>query len=73
MKKKRKKGGDCAKVGHETAEEDNEKTLRKWNHREKRGNTMSWQDYYKSHVMSAQDAAKILQSGDCFWFPLLMG
>jgi 4-hydroxybutyrate CoA-transferase len=34
---------------------------------------MSWQDYYKSHVMSAQDAAKILQSGDCFWFPLLMG
>ncbi len=34
---------------------------------------MSWQDYYKSHTMSAQDAAKILQSGDCFWFPLLMG
>jgi len=34
---------------------------------------MSWQDYYKSRVMSAQDAAKILQSGDCFWFPLLMG
>jgi 4-hydroxybutyrate CoA-transferase len=23
--------------------------------------------------MSAQDAAKILQSGDCFWFPLLLG
>ena len=23
--------------------------------------------------MSAQDAAKILKSGDCFWFPLLMG
>ncbi len=34
---------------------------------------MSWQDYYKSRLMSAQDAAKILQSGDCFWFPLLMG
>lgn len=34
---------------------------------------MSWQDYYKSHVMSAQEAANILQSGDCFWFPLLMG
>ena len=34
---------------------------------------MSWQDYYKSRVMSAQDAAKILQSGDFFWFPLMLG
>lgn len=34
---------------------------------------MSWQDYYKSRVMSAQDAAKILQSGDCFMFPLMLG
>ena len=38
-----------------------------------RGNIMNWQDYYQSRVMSAQEAANILQSGDCFWFPLLMG
>ncbi|MCX5858229.1 MAG: 4-hydroxybutyrate CoA-transferase [Deltaproteobacteria bacterium] len=34
---------------------------------------MSWQEDYKSKLMSAQEAAKILQSGDCFWFPLLLG
>jgi 4-hydroxybutyrate CoA-transferase len=34
---------------------------------------MSWKEIYQSKLMSAQDAAKILQSGDCFWFPLLLG
>ncbi|PKN73439.1 MAG: 4-hydroxybutyrate CoA-transferase [Deltaproteobacteria bacterium HGW-Deltaproteobacteria-10] len=34
---------------------------------------MNWQDYYKSHLISAQEAAKIVQSGDCFWTPLCLG
>lgn len=34
---------------------------------------MSWKDYYKSRLMSAQEAAKIIQSGDRFWFPLCLG
>jgi 4-hydroxybutyrate CoA-transferase len=34
---------------------------------------MSWQETYKSRLMSAQDAAKIVQSGDCMWTPLLLG
>jgi 4-hydroxybutyrate CoA-transferase len=34
---------------------------------------MTLQDYYESRVMSAEEAAKILQPGDCFWFPLLLG
>jgi acyl-CoA hydrolase len=34
---------------------------------------MSWKDIYKSRVMSAQEAAKIIQSGDRFWTPLALG
>jgi acyl-CoA hydrolase len=34
---------------------------------------MSWNEIYQSKLMSAQEAAKIIQSGDCFWFPLLQG
>jgi len=34
---------------------------------------MSWKDYYKSRLMSAQEAAKIVKSGDRFWTSLLMG
>ncbi|MDQ5984551.1 MAG: putative butyrate:acetyl-CoA coenzyme A-transferase [Syntrophus sp. SKADARSKE-3] len=34
---------------------------------------MSWQELYNSRLMSAQDAAKIVQSGDCFWTPLNLG
>jgi 4-hydroxybutyrate CoA-transferase len=34
---------------------------------------MSWEDIYKSRLMSAQDAAKIIQSGDRFWTPLCLG
>ncbi len=34
---------------------------------------MSWKDIYNSRLMSAQEAAKIVQSGDRFWTPLLLG
>ena len=34
---------------------------------------MGWQDIYKSRLMPAEEAAKIIQNGDCFWTPLLMG
>jgi 4-hydroxybutyrate CoA-transferase len=34
---------------------------------------MSWQDLYKSRLMTAQDAAKNVHSGDCIWFPLCLG
>ena len=34
---------------------------------------MSWQEIYKSRMMSAQDAAKIIKSGDRFWTPLCLG
>jgi 4-hydroxybutyrate CoA-transferase len=34
---------------------------------------MSWQEIYKSRLMTAQEAAKIVQSGDCMWTPLLLG
>ncbi|MDD5233294.1 MAG: acetyl-CoA hydrolase/transferase C-terminal domain-containing protein [Syntrophales bacterium] len=34
---------------------------------------MSWKDIYKSRLMSAQDAAKLVKSGDCFWTPLMLG
>ncbi len=34
---------------------------------------MSWQEEYKRKSMSAQEAAKIVQSGDCFWTPLCLG
>jgi 4-hydroxybutyrate CoA-transferase len=34
---------------------------------------MSWQDIYKSRLMTAQEAAKIVQSGDFMWTPLLLG
>ena len=34
---------------------------------------MSWREYYNSRLMSAQEAAKIVKSGDCFWTPLLLG
>ncbi len=31
---------------------------------------MSWKDIFNSRLMSAQEAAKIVQSGDRFWTPL---
>jgi 4-hydroxybutyrate CoA-transferase len=34
---------------------------------------MSWQEIYKSRLMTAQEAARIVQSGDCMWTPLLLG
>ena len=34
---------------------------------------MSWKDIYQSKIMSAQEAAKIIQSGDRFWTPLCLG
>jgi 4-hydroxybutyrate CoA-transferase len=34
---------------------------------------MSWKEYYKSRVMTAQEAAKLVQSGDCLWTPLALG
>jgi 4-hydroxybutyrate CoA-transferase len=34
---------------------------------------MSWQEHYKSRLMTAQEAAKNVQSGDCIWFPLCLG
>ena len=34
---------------------------------------MSWQEIYKSRLMTAQEAAKIVKSGDCMWTPLLLG
>jgi 4-hydroxybutyrate CoA-transferase len=34
---------------------------------------MSWQEIYKSRLMTAQEAAKIVKSGDLMWTPLLLG
>jgi len=34
---------------------------------------MSWKEIYNSRLMSAQEAAKIVQSGDRFWTPLCLG
>lgn len=34
---------------------------------------MGWRDIYESRLMSAAEAAKLIQNGDCFWTPLLMG
>ncbi len=34
---------------------------------------MNWQEVYRSRLMSVQEAAKIVQSGDCFWTPLMLG
>ncbi|HOI73194.1 MAG TPA: acetyl-CoA hydrolase/transferase C-terminal domain-containing protein [Syntrophales bacterium] len=34
---------------------------------------MSWKEVYTSRLMSAQEAAKIVKSGDRFWTPLLLG
>ena len=34
---------------------------------------MSWREYYNSRITSAQEAAKIIQSGDRFWTPLCLG
>ena len=34
---------------------------------------MSWKDIYQSKLMSGQEAAKIIQSGDRFWTPLCLG
>ncbi len=34
---------------------------------------MSWKDIYQKRLMSAQDAAKLVQSGDDLWTPLLLG
>jgi len=38
-----------------------------------RGETMSWKEIYKSKLMKAEDAAKIVKSGDRFWTPLCLG
>jgi acyl-CoA hydrolase len=34
---------------------------------------MSWQEIYKSKRMTAEEAAKIVKSGDRFWTPLCLG
>ncbi|MCX7635332.1 MAG: hypothetical protein N2Z74_06255, partial [Syntrophales bacterium] len=34
---------------------------------------MSWKDYYNSHLMTMQEAVKLIQSGDCLWTPLMLG
>lgn len=34
---------------------------------------MSWEEYYKSKLMSAEEAAKLVKSGDRFWTPLCLG
>lgn len=34
---------------------------------------MSWKDTYKSKLMTAQEAAKIVKSGDDFWTPVALG
>jgi acyl-CoA hydrolase len=34
---------------------------------------MSWEDIYKSKLMSAEAAAKLIQSGDRMWTPLCLG
>jgi len=34
---------------------------------------MSWKDIYKSRLMTVQEAAKIIKSGDDFWTPVLLG
>lgn len=34
---------------------------------------MSWRDYYNSHLMSMQEAVRLIQSGDCLWTPLMLG
>ncbi len=34
---------------------------------------VNWKDTYKGRLMTAQEAAKIVQSGDDLWIPLLLG
>ncbi|PKN68385.1 MAG: 4-hydroxybutyrate CoA-transferase [Deltaproteobacteria bacterium HGW-Deltaproteobacteria-12] len=34
---------------------------------------MSWKELYRSRLMAAQEAAEIVQSGDCVWLPLGLG
>jgi 4-hydroxybutyrate CoA-transferase len=34
---------------------------------------MSWKDIYKSKLMTAEEAARIVKSGDRFWTPLCLG
>lgn len=34
---------------------------------------MSWREIYKSRLMSAEEAAKLVKSGDRFWTPLCLG
>jgi len=34
---------------------------------------MGWKEDYKSCLMSIQDAAKLVKSGDCLWNPLALG
>jgi 4-hydroxybutyrate CoA-transferase len=34
---------------------------------------MSWKEYYRSRLMTAPEAAKIVQTGDCIWLPLGLG
>lgn len=34
---------------------------------------MKWQEIYKNKLMTPQDAAKIVQTGDCVWMPLCLG
>ena len=38
----------------------------------RRGDVMNWKDSYKSKLMSAEEAAKIVKSGDRFWTPLCL-
>ena len=34
---------------------------------------MSWKEIYKNKLTSAEEAAKIVKSGDRFWTPLCLG
>jgi len=34
---------------------------------------MSWKEYYKNKLMSGEEAARIVKSGDRFWTPLCLG
>jgi 4-hydroxybutyrate CoA-transferase len=34
---------------------------------------MDWRDIYKKRLMSAQEAARLVKSGDHFWTPLMLG
>ena len=34
---------------------------------------MSWKDIYKSKLMTAAEAAKLVKSGDRLWTPLCLG